>query len=57
MTFDVKSVFSPLIVIWLVFAGVSASTLQSERLKNAANLEWRAQGKSEASRITESVLF
>ncbi|MDE0813291.1 MAG: hypothetical protein OSB46_04735 [Alphaproteobacteria bacterium] len=57
MTFDVKSVFSPLIVIGLVFAGVSASTLQSERLKNAANLEWRAQGKSEASRITESVLF
>lgn len=57
MTFDVKSICAALIVIGLATMGVGASILQGDRIKEAANLEWREQGKSEASRITESVLF
>ncbi|MBL4720741.1 MAG: hypothetical protein JKY20_06385, partial [Alphaproteobacteria bacterium] len=57
MNFKVRTVSAILIAAGLATLGVTASVLQGERMKDAAHLEWLEQGKTDARRITDNVLF
>ena len=57
MKFDIRSAGAIFVAAMLAIAGVTASIMQGERIKATAHQEWLAQGKTDAVRITDNVLF